>query len=92
MPQFGSGAYRFAKDIKGTTIDWVFGKWNDILLSGNQSALMDALVQPDVTAKLAAIKRLTPGSRRMVEALGVFTALVGDKIDAGEYVINKALE
>lgn len=91
MPMFGSRAHRFLSNPKQETIDWVFGKWNDFLLSGQQNSLMDALVQPDIVNKLRSIKRLTPGSERFIEAMSVLTVMVGDKINAAELAVDTLL-
>lgn len=91
LPKFGSKAYQFAKAPKDTIVDWAFGKWNDMLLAGRQDALLGALVQPDVVDQLRSIRRLTPGSKKMIESFGVLTALVADRVDAADIALEAML-
>lgn len=77
----GSSLYRAASTPKQWTVDKIFGWWNDTLLSGRQGDLLNALTAPNVQAQIARLRQLTPRSRRFWESFGVFTTLVGTKIE-----------
>ena len=72
--------YQFARSPKNTAVDWVFGRWNDILMSGRQGALLDVITSPDAIEQIKRLKPLSPGSKQLIEGLATYTALIAPKI------------
>jgi len=79
----GSQVYDFLSTPKQYVVDKAFGWWNDALLRGRQDELLKALTAPDVQARIAKLKQLTPNSRKFIETFSVMTALVAGKIEPG---------
>ncbi len=80
----GSKFYRAAMFPRSTVVETIMGKWNNVLVAGRQTELIEALVAPDAIKKLAAMKKLSPGSQKFIEAFSVFSALIFDKVDLPE--------
>lgn len=75
-----SRLYQFAKETKNGVVDLALGRWNEMILRGNEEILLESLTRPDVVKQLQSIKRLSPGSRRFIEGFGVLTAIVADHV------------
>jgi hypothetical protein len=54
--------------------EWTFGKWHDVYMAGQHVKLLEVLVSPDAIKRIREMRRLSPGSRKLIEALTVFTA------------------
>ena len=83
--ELGSKLYKtteeFAANPLKKGVSGIFGWWDEAIRSKNNGKLLEALTDPDVIVKMAKLKRLTPGSKTMIEELGVFTSLVGEKMN-----------
>lgn len=78
-PMLGSKAFQFLDKPKKTLLDWSVGVWNDVLMQGRQADLMKIMTKPGVAEQLGELKRLTPGSRRFIEAFSVFSSRVAQE-------------
>jgi len=72
----GSKIYRFAMFPRQATVEWFFGKWNDILVHGRQGALAKALTEKDVINNLIKLKHLAPNTQKFLDTLAVLTSSV----------------
>jgi len=83
----GSKAYRFGMFPRQATVESLFGKWNDVLVSGRQRELLKALTSKDAVEQIKKLKPLTPGSKKLIDGLSVYTTMISTKIgleDIGE--------
>ena len=76
----GSVFYRWGMFPRQQASMWIFGKWNEILIAGRQAELIEVLVSPDALKQIRRLKPLTPGSRRLIDALAVYTTLISTKL------------
>uniref|UniRef100_A0A6M3IQ29 Uncharacterized protein n=1 Tax=viral metagenome TaxID=1070528 RepID=A0A6M3IQ29_9ZZZZ len=72
--QMGSKAFKLVEHPKQTIVGWTLGKWDETIRSRDYPKLFQALIDPGAVAKLAKLRQLAPGSRRLIEGLAVFTA------------------
>jgi len=71
-----------SRGLRAWTTDKIFTWWSNMILAGNQDRLLRSLTAPDAQAKLSRLKTMSPRSRKFIETLAVFTALMHDKIGA----------
>jgi hypothetical protein len=72
----GSAVLRMADAPIRTLKEATFGKWNDIVLAGNQKKLLDALMDNQATKTISEMKALTPGSAKLIQQLGAFMGVL----------------
>ena len=76
----GSAIYRWGMFPRQQATSFVFGKWNDILISGRQADLIEALLSPNALKQIKKLKPLTPGSRRLIDGFAVYTTMISTKL------------
>ena len=76
----GSKAYRFGMFPRQATVESLFGKWNDMLVSGRQRELLKALTSKDAVEQIKKLKPLTPGSKKLIDGLSVYITMISTKI------------
>lgn len=77
--ELGTTTRRLATETKRTLVDMALGKWDDAVMAGRQGRLMEALTSPDVVDQMQKIKKLTPGSRKLIEEFSVLTSMIAEK-------------
>jgi len=77
--KLGSKAFRLAEQPKQTLVEYTLGWWDEAVRGRNYPKLFDALQDPGVIAKIAKLRQLAPGSRRLIEGAAVLTAEIASK-------------
>lgn len=70
----GSKLYQLGTQKTNAIANWAFGAWDDVIQRGQLSEYFEALTSKDNLRQIKKIKAMTPGSRRMIESLAVFTS------------------
>ena len=78
--QLGSKGYELVSHPKTAITDWTFGKFNDIMLRNRQGELVEALTSANVVERMSKLKKLTPGSQKLIEGVGVLSAEIIDRM------------
>lgn len=79
--QLGSKSFRLMQHPKQSLVEWTFGKWDEIVRGRSYPELFDALKDPGAVAKMAKMRQLAPGSRRLIESMSVFTAEISAQME-----------
>lgn len=83
-PIKGTAPYRWASQTRAELVNSLMGRWNDIVVAGRQTELLNAMLSEDAVAKLSSLRRLSPGSRKLIDGLSAYTALISTKIGIEE--------
>jgi hypothetical protein len=83
-PIKGTAPYRWASQTKAELVNSLMGRWNDMVVAGRQTELLDAMLSEDAVAKLSNLRKLSPGSRKLIDGLSAYTALISTKIGIEE--------
>jgi cell wall assembly regulator SMI1 len=76
----GSEAYRLAMFTKAYLAEKGLGWWNDILVSGRHKELLNAMLDPEAIKLLSSVKRMKPGSEKLINGLSAYGALISTKL------------
>jgi hypothetical protein len=74
---------KLATQPSSTLHSWTVDKWTRALTAEDQRAMFNALKSPEAIAQIAKLRRLTPGSRKLIEGLAVLTATSLRKYEEG---------
>lgn len=74
------GAVGMAESPAKTSVGWVMKKWDDIIQSGNQVALLEAMTDPKATEHIKRMKMLSPNTEKGIRSASVFLAWLGERV------------